>query len=83
MQKRRQASTKKWLPRSRTGRIIVGGALVAGGLVGFLPVVGFWMIPLGIGVLSVDVPIVRRFARNAKVKIGRWRQKRRRADPPG
>jgi len=44
-------------------RIGLGILLVAGGLVGFLPVVGFWMIPLGLLVLSVDIPIVRRWRR--------------------
>jgi hypothetical protein len=57
----------------------VGGALVAGGLVGFLPIVGFWMLPVGIGVLANDIPAVRRMTRNARVKFGRWRQNRRRA----
>ena len=36
----------------------------------FLPIQGFWMLPLGIAVLSVDSPAVRRFARKAKVKYG-------------
>src|SRR4051812_15428733 len=74
---RQPSSTKKWLPRSKIGRIAVGSALVAGGLVGFLPIVGFWMLPLGIGVLAADVPAVRRAVRNVKVSYGRWRQSRR------
>ena len=48
------------LPQSKPIRIGLGILLVACGLVGFLPVVGFWMIPLGLLVLSVDIPIVRR-----------------------
>jgi hypothetical protein len=57
-------------------RIILGGALIIGGLLGFLPVLGFWMIPLGLVVLSVDLPPVRRFRRNATLKIGYWLRKR-------
>ena len=34
------------------------------------------MIPLGLVVLSVDFPPVRRFRRNATVKIGYWLHKR-------
>ena len=55
------------LPQSKPIRIGLGILLVAFGLVGFLPVVGFWMIPLGLLVLSVDVPIVRRWRRQLAV----------------
>ena len=51
------------LPKSKPMRLGLGILLVAGGLVGFLPVLGFWMIPLGLFVLSVDIPIVRRWRR--------------------
>ena len=33
-------------------RIPVGIALTAGGVVGFLPILGFWMVPLGLAVLA-------------------------------
>jgi len=55
------------LPESKPIRIAIGVLLVAGGLVGFLPVVGFWMIPLGLLVLSIDLPIVRRWRRQLTV----------------
>lgn len=43
-------------------RTLLGLLLVAGGTVGFLPVLGFWMIPLGVLVIGLDVkPVVRRF----------------------
>jgi hypothetical protein len=61
------------LPKSRPARIALGSALCAGGLVGFLPVVGFWMLPLGIGVLAVDIPPVQRFGD----RVGRWFRRRR------
>lgn len=65
------ARLKKKIPKSRIGRIIVGVLLCIGGILGFLPVLGFWMFPLGLFVLSVDFPVVRRFRRNMGVKIGR------------
>lgn len=66
------------LPRSRVLRIVIGVALIIGGLVGFLPVVGFWMIPLGILVLSVDLPWARRMRRRFVVWWHRrWGKKRR------
>jgi hypothetical protein len=62
------------LPESKPIRLGLGLLLVAGGLVGFLPVVGFWMIPLGLLVLSVDIPAVRRQRR----KLALWWHRDRR-----
>jgi hypothetical protein len=55
------------LPQSKPIRIGLGILLVALGLLGFLPVLGFWMIPLGLLVLSVDIPLVRRWRRQLAV----------------
>lgn len=68
----------KWsvaMPRSRVGRIIIGLLLVVGGVLGFLPILGFWMVPLGLLVLSQDLPFVRRQRRRLTV----WWATRRRA----
>ena len=59
------------MPRSRLVRTIVGSLLLVGGMLGFLPILGFWMIPLGLIVLSVDFPLVRRFRRRLAVRWGR------------
>jgi hypothetical protein len=40
-------------------RIPVGFALVLGGFAGFLPIFGFWMLPLGILLIAQDVPFIR------------------------
>ena len=55
------------LPESKLIRIGFGILLIALGLLGFLPVLGFWMIPLGLLVLSIDIPIVRRWRRQLAV----------------
>src|SRR5918997_2271269 len=55
------------LPRSRILRILIGVLLVIGGLFAFLPILGFWMIPLGLLVLSIDIPRVRRWRRQFAV----------------
>lgn len=66
------------MPNSRRGRIVLGSALVAGGIVGFLPVVGFWMLPLGLLVLAHDIPRVRRWRRKAILRWSkRGKEKRR------
>jgi hypothetical protein len=57
-------------------RVPIGLLLVVGGFLGFLPVLGFWMVPVGVAVLSVDIPFVRRFRRNATVRIGIWLKRR-------
>ncbi|WP_342641855.1 hypothetical protein [Rhodoligotrophos ferricapiens] len=59
------------LPRSRLARIAIGAALVIGGTLGFLPILGFWMVPLGLLVLSFDLALVRRGRRRATVSLGR------------
>jgi hypothetical protein len=41
-------------------RILLGAALILGGIFGFLPVLGFWMIPLGLAVMFLDAPLLRR-----------------------
>ena len=67
-------------PNSKIGRLVLGWGLVIGGILGFLPVLGFWMIPLGVIVLSVDSPFMRRLRRKAEVWIGRkreeWKQRK-------
>ena len=65
------------LPRTRTARIALGSGLVFCGLLGFLPILGFWMIPLGLVVLSQDIPAVRRFRRRLELRYGRYRERRR------
>lgn len=59
------------LPASQVLRISLGVMLLAGGALWFLPVLGIWMLPLGLAVLSVDVPIVRRWSRRATVALHR------------
>ncbi|MCL6707928.1 hypothetical protein M8R20_13045 [Pseudomonas sp. R2.Fl] len=59
-------------PRSRVGRIAIGVVLVIGGILGFLPVLGFWMIPLGLLILSQDLAFVRRRRRRLAI----WWRKR-------
>jgi len=61
------------LPQTRAFRIALGIALMLGGLAGFLPILGFWMVPLGLLVLSVDMPFVRRTRRRLAVWWGRRR----------
>jgi hypothetical protein len=47
-------------PACRVVRIILAVLLILGGFVGFLPILGFWMIPLGLALIAQDVPLLRR-----------------------
>ena len=40
-------------------RLPLGILLVIAGFFGILPVLGFWMIPLGLLILAVDLPMLR------------------------
>jgi hypothetical protein len=59
------------LPGSRLLRIALGILLCVAGMLGFLPILGFWMIPLGLAVLSVDFAPARRLRRRFEVWWGR------------
>jgi hypothetical protein len=41
-------------------RSVLGLLLIAGGVFGFLPILGFWMIPLGGALIALDIPPLRR-----------------------
>lgn len=64
------------MPRSRALRITIGVILIFGGILGFLPILGFWMVPLGLLVLSYEFAMVRRHRRRFVV----WWERRRRPD---
>lgn len=69
----RFGSRKITLPRSRVVRMGLGVTLILAGFLGFLPILGFWMLPLGLMVLSVDLPFARRWRRRLIV----WWSRRR------
>lgn len=47
-------------------RLVLGLLLILGGVLGFLPILGFWMIPLGIAVAALDIELWRRWRRRQK-----------------
>ncbi|AZL59678.1 hypothetical protein EI545_13055 [Tabrizicola piscis] len=68
-------------------RFPIALALIVGGVFSFLPVLGIWMLPLGLLLLAVDLPVLRgpisvliiRSRRSAKRWLRRWRAWRGRA----
>jgi hypothetical protein len=69
----------EWLiqPQARWIRWPLGVALIAGGFLGFLPVLGFWMLPLGALLIGEDIPPVRRATLWLLGRIYRWWDARR------
>ncbi len=55
-------------------RSVLGVMFVIGGLFGFLPVLGFWMLPLGLAFVALDIPWTRHkihdWMASLKVKAG-------------
>lgn len=61
------------LPRNRLIRMGLGaGLVVGGGVFGFLPILGYWMVPVGLVVLAADNAVIRRFNRKTGVAIAGW-----------
>ena len=57
-------NTRGWLfwlrePRQKWLRLPTGLLLIVGGLFSFLPVLGIWMLPLGIALLAEDFALCR------------------------
>jgi hypothetical protein len=46
-------------PFGRWFRMPVGVLLIVGGILGFLPILGLWMLPFGLALLAEDVPLLR------------------------
>lgn len=68
----------RWLQRrSPWLRWMLGILLVIGGLFGFLPILGFWMAPLGLLLLAEDMPFLRRSTMRTLGSVQAWWDKRR------
>ena len=60
-------------PSSRWVRIPSGALLIVGGVLSFLPVLGVWMLPLGLALLAEDVPALR----SSRSKVFDWIERRK------
>jgi hypothetical protein len=65
-------------PSSRLVRIPLGILLILGGIFSILPVLGIWMLPLGLILLAVDFPPLQGPVAWAILKGERWLTRRQR-----
>ena len=72
--------------KARRVRIPVGIFLIVAGILGFLPILGFWMVPLGLLLLAQDIPFLKRPAGRTLVWFNRtwrtWKRRLRGSGPP-
>lgn len=53
-------------------RMILGVLLILGGLLWFLPVLGIWMLPLGLLLLTSEFPLLKRWLTGVAMRVERW-----------
>jgi hypothetical protein len=77
----------RWVrrPHMHIVRIPLALLLILGGVFSFLPILGLWMLPLGLLVLAVDVPPLKKPVGDSIVRLQRWvanfrRKYRRKSD---
>lgn len=66
----RMSASIEWLrkPSSFTARLIAAVLLILGGFFSFLPILGVWMLPLGLMLIAQDLP----FLQKPLVKAFKW-----------
>jgi hypothetical protein len=63
--------------RMRLVRVPLAILLVAGSFLAILPVFGLWMLPAGLMLLAIDVPLLRPRVSAALIRLRRWWSLRR------
>ena len=77
----RLARAMAWLvsPSAMLLRLPLAILFIIGGIFSFLPVLGVWMLPLGVLLIAVDVALVRRWVVKSWPWVeSRWRLRSRR-----
>jgi hypothetical protein len=64
----------RWIrrPHMHLVRIPLAVVLILGGIFSFLPILGLWMLPLGLLVLAIDVPVLKKPVGDFLVRLQRW-----------
>jgi len=63
------------VPSHRLVRFIAAALFVLGGVFSILPILGIWMLPLGLGFLAEDIPGMKPpLEKTSRWLIERWRR---------
>jgi len=64
----------RWVrePHMHLIRVPLALLLILGGVFSFLPILGLWMLPLGLAILAIDVPPLKRPVADTLVRLQRW-----------
>ena len=64
----------RWLrkPSSFAVRLVVALLLIVGGFFSFLPILGLWMLPLGLLFIAQDVPLLQKPLVKALTWVEAW-----------
>lgn len=72
-----RSRARAWLERMRDApafvSVPVGVLFVLGGVFSFLPVLGPWMLPVGLAILAPRVPLARKVLRRSYRLLLKWR----------
>ena len=63
--------------RMRLVRVPLAILMILGGFLAILPVFGLWMLPTGLMLLALDVPLLRPRVSSALIRFRRWWSLRR------
>ena len=68
---------EKYIPKSRAGRTLMGFGMIVLGIIGIvLPILGFWLFPLGIAILAADYAWARYVLRKTRDGLNHVRRRR-------
>jgi hypothetical protein len=71
-------------PQAKWIRMPVGILFVLGGIFSILPVLGLWMLPLGLLLMAYDIPLLRKPVGHFTIwAIRKWASLRQRLFPAG
>ena len=59
-------------------RLPIAVLFILGGVFWFLPIVGLWMLPIGLLLLAVDLPVLRPRVSAAMIRVRHWLRGKRR-----
>jgi hypothetical protein len=61
-------------------RLSTAFLLIVGGLLWFLPILGLWMLPLGMFILADEIPPLKRWLAGMAIRAERWWNRLRRGE---